>query len=73
MISISYCFKNNLTVNDEFYVSTAYNYLIKNKMKVYVHEIEHFMQWGTPEDLNEYISLKGGKSIPVKAIEEIEF
>ena len=54
--SISYCFKNNLTVNDEFYVSTAYNYLIKNKMKVYVHEIEHFMQWGTPEDLNEYIS-----------------
>ena len=25
-------------------------------MSVKVHELEHFMQWGTPEDLSEYIS-----------------
>ncbi len=53
--SIQYCFDNKLTVNKEYYVSLAYKYLLNKNKKVFVYELEHFMQWGTPNDLNEYL------------------
>ncbi len=54
--SFKYCIDNNHKTNGEYYVSTAFKYLINKNMRVNVHELEHFMQWGTPEDLREYIS-----------------
>lgn len=45
---------NNLHVNGEFYVSLAYKYLFAHHLPVRVYPLEHFMQWGTPEDVAEY-------------------
>ena len=53
--SFSYLIKNNHNVNGEFYVSLAYKYLYLNGMKTSIFKINHFMQWGTPEDLKEYL------------------
>lgn len=42
------------TLNGEYYVSMLYPYLLQDNLPVYVPPITHFMQWGTPEDLEEY-------------------
>ncbi len=42
-------------VNGEFYVSTAVGSLIDAGMSVGVMELAHFFQWGTPEDLADYV------------------
>ena len=44
----------DMTVNGEFYVSMAYRPLLEAGEKVAIYEIQHFMQWGTPDDLVEY-------------------
>ena len=53
--AFSYLLDNQLSVNGEFYVSLAYKYLYLKKKKTYIYKINHFMQWGTPEDLKEYL------------------
>lgn len=45
----------NLSVKGEYYVSTAFDLMAKDGLKVGVYEVTHFMQWGTPEDLEEYV------------------
>ena len=47
---------DNLHINGEFYVSMAYKHLFKSGLKTLVYPLQHFMQWGTPEDLEEYKS-----------------
>ena len=47
--------KRKLTVNGEYYVSVATQLMKENNLKVYVYPLEHFLQWGTPQDLEEYI------------------
>jgi len=44
----------DLSVNGEYYVSLAYKVLAQRSAPVAVYEIQHFMQWGTPADLDEY-------------------
>lgn len=44
----------NLNVGGEFYVSLAYKPMLENHASIAVYPIQHFMQWGTPEDLAEY-------------------
>jgi len=46
---------NQTSLYGEYYVSLVYNELIKKKMKVYIYEIPIFLQWGTPDDLEEYL------------------
>ena len=46
---------NNVHVNDEYYISMAYQYLLKNNLEILVYPLQHFMQWGTPEDVAEYL------------------
>ncbi len=46
--------EKNLLVNNEYYMSMAYKPLLQANMPVAVYEIEHFMQWGTPDDLADY-------------------
>ena len=43
-----------LSVGGEFYVSTAMGLLQRTGAPVGVFELEHFMQWGTPADLEAY-------------------
>lgn len=47
---------DGLDINGEFYVSLAYRILKQMEMRVAIYELQHFMQWGTPEDLAEYTS-----------------
>jgi len=46
----------DLNVGGEYYVSLAYKTLIENNFPVAVYPLQHFMQWGTPEDVAEYVS-----------------
>ena len=46
---------NNVHVNNEYYISVAYQYLLKNNLDTLVYPLQHFMQWGTPEDVDEYL------------------
>ena len=48
------CVTEDLTVGDEYYVSMAYKPMIQDGLNVQVYELNHFMQWGTPSDLEEY-------------------
>jgi NDP-sugar pyrophosphorylase family protein len=45
----------NLVLNGEYYASLPYNLLIHDGRDVQVYELDQFLQWGTPEDLEEYV------------------
>jgi len=49
------CINERLMVNNEYYVSMVYKPMIEDGLKIYAYEIEYFMQWGTPEDLRDYL------------------
>lgn len=45
----------NLNVNGEYYVSLTYKPLLADGLRSAVYALHHFMQWGTPQDLQEYL------------------
>lgn len=45
-----------IDLNGEYYVSMVYNLLKKDGLNVSIYEIQHMLQWGTPKELEEYIS-----------------
>jgi len=45
---------DDLNLSGEFYVSLAYKHLLKQGDPVAVYPLQHFMQWGTPQDVAEY-------------------
>lgn len=51
--------EEDLRVGGEFYVSLVYKPMFADGRNVFVYELEHFMQWGTPEDLEEYVYWSG--------------
>jgi NDP-sugar pyrophosphorylase family protein len=48
------CVSEDLTVGGEYYVSMAYKPMIQDGLKIQLYELNHFMQWGTPSDFEEY-------------------
>jgi bifunctional N-acetylglucosamine-1-phosphate-uridyltransferase/glucosamine-1-phosphate-acetyltransferase GlmU-like protein len=52
--AFQYVKKKNLHIQNEFYVSLAYKYLLKKNKKTLIFPLKYFMQWGTPQDLEEY-------------------
>lgn len=46
--------EQNLHVGNEFYVSLAYKSMLDDEKRIAVYPIQHFMQWGTPNDVAEY-------------------
>ncbi|WP_037368204.1 NTP transferase domain-containing protein [Selenomonas ruminantium] len=54
-----YCQKlvdSGQTIKDEFYASMPYNFMVADGLKVWVPtEVEYFCQWGTPEDMKDYL------------------
>lgn len=43
-------------INGEFYASLPYNFMVQDGLKVWVPaDVEYFCQWGTPEDMKEFI------------------
>lgn len=45
----------NISINNEFYVSMVYNLMKDDGLLIKVYEIEYMLQWGTPNDLEEYL------------------
>jgi NDP-sugar pyrophosphorylase family protein len=52
--AFDYVIDNNINIGGEYYVSLSYKYLISMNKSIVVYPLQHFMQWGTPEDLAEY-------------------
>ena len=48
------CISDDLKVGGEYYASMAYKPMIEDGLNIQVYELNHFMQWGTPSDLEEY-------------------
>lgn len=46
--------EQNLNVGNEYYVSLAYKPLLEKNRPIAVYDLQHFMQWGTPDDVAEY-------------------
>ena len=46
--------EKNIRVNNEFYVDSCVNELIETGLKVKVFEVEHYIGWGTPNELKTY-------------------
>lgn len=46
--------EQNIQVGGEYYVSLAYKPLLAEGKTVAVYPLQHFMQWGTPDDVAEY-------------------
>ena len=44
----------DISVGGEYYASSSFDLMARDGLSVGVYEIEHFMQWGTPQDLQEY-------------------
>ncbi|MCB9799911.1 MAG: NTP transferase domain-containing protein [Candidatus Omnitrophica bacterium] len=47
--------EKQIDLNGEYYVSLVNNLMVKDGLKVGIYEIPFFLQWGTPEDMEEYI------------------
>ena len=47
--------RENLMVGNEYYASLTYKILLESNKKVAVYPLQHFMQWGTPYDLEQYL------------------
>ena len=43
------------SLNGEYYVSLVYNLMRADGLRTWVYELDQFLQWGTPEDLEEYL------------------
>ncbi len=46
--------KQKLQTEGEYYVSITYKPLLAAGRKIAVYELQHFMQWGAPEDVTAY-------------------
>lgn len=47
--------EQGLHVGGEYYVSLAYKPLLEDGERVAAYPLQHFMQWGTPDDVVEYL------------------
>jgi NDP-sugar pyrophosphorylase family protein len=55
--------KENIRVNNEFYIAPTYNQMIEENKKITIYKIERKSHHpvGTPEDLKKYENFKNGK------------
>lgn len=44
----------DINLKGEYYVSLIYNLLVEDGLKVSIYEIQHMLQWGTPQDVEQY-------------------
>ena len=46
--------EKDINLNGEYYVSLVYNLLVEDGLNVSIYNIQHMLQWGTPEDVEQY-------------------
>ena len=57
-------FEKEIFINNEVYLSTPFQEMVNDGLKVMVYHIDYFFQWGTPEDYNEFkYNLKEVKNV----------
>jgi NDP-sugar pyrophosphorylase family protein len=44
----------DINLKDEYYVSLVYNLLVSDGLKISIYDVQHMLQWGTPQDVEEY-------------------
>lgn len=47
--------EKDINLKGEYYVSLIYNLLVEDGLKVSIYDVEHMLQWGTPQDVEEYL------------------
>lgn len=52
--SIKNLIKKNIRVNDEFFPSLIFNEMVNNKKKILLKEVDYFIHWGIPEQLEDF-------------------
>jgi len=45
----------DININGEYYVSSVYQLMREDRLNIHIYELDHFLQWGTPEDMEEYL------------------
>jgi len=48
--------EQDLNIGGEYYASLAYRILLQKRLSIAIYDLQHFMQWGTPGDLQEYLN-----------------
>ncbi|MEK3911516.1 sugar phosphate nucleotidyltransferase [Paenibacillus sp. FSL H7-0331] len=48
--------EEDINLGGEYYVSLVYNLLLRDSLNISIYEIQHMLQWGTPQDVKEYES-----------------
>lgn len=48
--------QKDINLNGEYYVSLIYNLMVLDGLKVSIYDVQHMLQWGTPQDVEEYNS-----------------
>jgi len=48
--------EKDINVEGEYYVSLVYNLMVRDNLRVFIHEADNMFQWGTPEDIENYQS-----------------
>ncbi|MCT7433179.1 sugar phosphate nucleotidyltransferase [Aliarcobacter cryaerophilus] len=46
--------QKDINLKGEYYVSLVYNLLVEDGLKVSIYDVQHMLQWGTPQDVEEY-------------------
>lgn len=46
--------QKDINLKGEYYVSLIYNLLVEDGLKVSIYDVQHMLQWGTPQDVEEY-------------------
>lgn len=44
----------DVNLNGEYYVSLVYNLLNRDGLRTSIYNVQHMLQWGTPQDVQEY-------------------
>lgn len=52
---IEHMIKNKITVNNEYYVATSMDKMLKDNLKIYNFEVDQFISWSLPEHLQKYL------------------
>jgi NDP-sugar pyrophosphorylase family protein len=58
LLAKQYCkttIERDINLNGEYYMSLVYNPMVEDGRHIRVYEIPFFLQWGTPQDLEDYL------------------
>lgn len=58
MAGIKDTIENDIRISNEFFPSLLFNFLVNNGANIRLHDIDFFIHWGVPEQLNDFLRWK---------------